>query len=60
MLNKILNFIYKHNDFFKGFMLGFGSMLFGLMILAGIDAQVCAQERANLHEQQCIFSFNRR
>lgn len=58
MLNKIFNFIYKHICFFKGFALGFGCVLFALMILAAIDAQICAQERANLHEQKCLFSFN--
>lgn len=45
--------------FWQKFILTFiGGLFFGVFVLAAIDAEVCRQERENLHEQQCLFAFN--
>jgi hypothetical protein len=51
--------IYKINKaFINGFVCGFTGIMFGWLILFGIDAELCRQERENLQEQHCLFSIN--
>lgn len=51
--------IYKTNKaFINGFVCGFTGIMLGWLILFGIDAELCRQERENLQEQHCLFSIN--
>lgn len=60
--NFIKNFYNAHYFFFKGFVNGFfiglGGVILAVFVLFAIDAHLCAQERADLHEQQCLFAVN--
>ena len=44
--------------FINGFICGFTGIMLGWLILFGIDAELCRQERENLQEQHCLFSIN--
>lgn len=45
-------------SFFKGFFFGFAFITFCWMVIFGIDAELCRQERENLQTQHCLFSVN--
>ena len=52
------DFLRRNRAFIRGFSAGFLGVMFGLLCIFAIDAEMCRQERESLQPQQCIFKIN--